>query len=97
MHGGDYPGKGQSTASLVLGIIAIVFTSIGLIPAIIGLIMGINGKKKAIEARAPTGIAQAGIVLSIIALILNVLVVISCIACLASLDSWYLDDIFYYY
>jgi hypothetical protein len=63
-------------------------TGYGFITAIIGLILGISGKKKAMEAGAPTGMAQAGIVMCIIALAISVLVTIACIACLASFDIW---------
>jgi len=76
---------------MVLGIITLVVGSylwFGLATAIIGLILGINGKKKAREAGAPTGTATAGIVMSIIGLILSIVFVISCIACLAYLDSY---------
>ena len=73
---------------MVLGIISLVSSGFGFITAIIGLILGISGKKKAMEAGAPTGMAQAGIVMCIIAIALSVLFTIACIACIASMDSW---------
>ena len=47
--------------------------------SIVGLVLGIVGKKK-----NPTGMATAGIVLSIIGLILSTLVIIACIACIGA-------------
>ena len=71
----------MASASLVLGICS--FFIGGLITAIIGLVLGINAKKKAMEYGAPTGVAQAGIVLSIIAMALLVITVIVCISFLS--------------
>lgn len=97
------PGKGMSVASLVLGIISIVwsflmilslsdgiellsyynydffelicyyigYTLFSLIPAILGLIFGINSKKKYISGKS-----TAGIVLSIISLAICTLILI---------------------
>jgi len=73
---------------MVLGIISLIFGGTGFITAIIGLILGINGKKKAMEYGAPTGTAQAGIVMCIISLVLGVLFTVACIACIAAMDSW---------
>lgn len=79
-----YPGKGLSVASLVLGIIAMVllftgwFTIISVVLGVVGLALGISGKKK-----TPNGMATAGIVLSIIALSLGALIFVSCVVCTA--------------
>lgn len=65
-------GKGQSIAALVLGILGIVggfipvvcyFTTIC---AILGIIFGVMGRKKAAAAGAPMGFATAGLVLGIV-------------------------------
>ena len=89
---GTYPGKGISVASLVLGICSFFFG--GFVTAIIGLILGVNGKKKAAAVGAPTGIAQAGIITSIIALVVYVLVTIACVVCLAYIpEAQYLFDV----
>jgi len=72
---------------MVLGIVSLV-TGTGVLTAVIGLILGINGKKKAIEYGAPTGTAQAGIIMNIISIALSVLIVISCIACIAAIDGY---------
>lgn len=73
-------GKGFSIASLVLGILSIVpiLPVGGIVAAIVGLILGINGKKKLQEQGEPYGMATAGIVLSIIGLAGCVLVMVLC-------------------
>ena len=69
------PGSGQAVTSLVLGIISIVFTFIpcfgfvAIVTGIIGLIMGILGRKSV----SRHGMAVTGIVLSAISLGLVVL------------------------
>ena len=69
------PGAGQAVTSLVLGIISIVFTFIpcfgfvAIVTGIIGLVMGILGRKSATRH----GMAVTGIVLSAISLGLAVL------------------------
>ena len=62
------PGKGMAIASLVLGIASIFLPYIHFLLAIIGLILGITSRGKLSEARQPTGIATAAIVLNIIGL-----------------------------
>jgi hypothetical protein len=68
-------GAGQAVTSLVLGIISIVFTFIpcfgfiAIVTGIIGLIMGILGRKSVTRH----GMAVTGIVLSAISLGLSVL------------------------
>ncbi|HEX5157021.1 MAG TPA: DUF4190 domain-containing protein [Ktedonobacterales bacterium] len=69
------PGAGQAVTSLVLGIISIVFTFIpcfgfiAIVTGIIGLVMGILGRKSVTRH----GMAVTGIVLSAISLGLSVL------------------------
>ena len=85
------PGRGLAIASLVLGIVALVAPLSAAVPfsdtllAIVGLILGINGKRQLAAAGAPTGMATAGIVLCIIALVTTILVFIACVACLGGL------------
>jgi len=65
---------------------------VGVVTAIVGLILGVMGKRKALEVGAPSGMATAGIVVSIIGLAGAVLTVILCIACIGAMgqyDSWY--------
>ncbi|NLL00081.1 MAG: DUF4190 domain-containing protein [Clostridiales bacterium] len=81
--------EGKAIASLVLGIISLVFVFfgtfafIGMILAIIGLILGISAKKENPE----DGKAKAGVVLSIISLALCTLSLIACAICFSSLAS----------
>lgn len=78
-------------ASLVLGIIAVIvglFSAgalgwLGAILAIIGIILGALAKKNPEKK----GIATAGLVLSIIGLILSLLLYIACIACIGGLAA----------
>jgi hypothetical protein len=87
----DDPGKGLNIASMVLGIISLVLMfwagGIGVIPAIIGLVLGVVGKDKSREVGAPTGMATAGIVCSIVALVTNIAVTILCLGCLGCVGS----------
>lgn len=71
----------MAVAALVLGIVAIVFSFIGL--SWLGLILGIVGIILAIVAKKqnPTGMATAGLVLSIIGVVLCALIFIACAAC----------------
>jgi hypothetical protein len=80
------PNNGKAVASLVLGIVSIVFCWIygivGIIPGIIGLVLGISAKKE-----TPSGMATAGLVLSIIGVAINGIILISCIACASCIAS----------
>ena len=73
--------NGFAIASLVLGIVSVVFSFIGLsvpfglVLGIVGIILGVNAKKK-----NPSGMATAGLVLSIIGTILCALIFIACVA-----------------
>ena len=62
----------MQVASLVLGIIGLVMVWIpivGMIPAVIGLILGIVSVKAAKKAQQESGLGTAGLVLSIIAIV----------------------------
>ncbi|WP_343208199.1 DUF4190 domain-containing protein [Anaerolentibacter hominis] len=73
---------GKSIASLVLGIVSLVFiflgsySFIGIILAVIGLVLGVSAKKE-----TGSGMATAGIVLSIIGLAMCALSFLACAAC----------------
>lgn len=79
--------NGKATASLVLGIISLVFiffgiyAFIGFILAVIGLILGIQVKK----TDPGNGHAKAGVILCIIGLALTALTFIACTICVAFL------------
>ncbi|GFI26188.1 hypothetical protein IMSAGC012_01308 [Lachnospiraceae bacterium] len=78
-------------ASLVLGIIAVIIGLFsagslgwaGAIMAIIGIILGALGRKEPEKS----GIATAGMVLSIIGLVLCLILYIACVACLGGLAA----------
>ena len=72
-------GKGQAVAGLVLGIAGLVFSFLGtwfsvlaLPMSIVGLVLAVMGGKKLKAAGAPAGIATAGLVLGIIAVVFSV-------------------------
>ena len=82
-------GKGAAVAGLVLGIVAIVLGFIlggwlSLIPlalSIVGLVLSVNGGKKLKAAGQPAGIATAGLVLGIIAVVLTAIFFFTCGLC----------------
>lgn len=82
-NNGSVPGKGAAIASLVLGIIAVVFWFFGwgalvsVICGIIGLILASVSKKAGFEG----GIRTGGFVLSLIGLIGGAIVFVACVAC----------------
>lgn len=84
---GDVPGKSAATASLVLGIIAVVCWFFGY-SALISIVCGgiglyCAGKSKA--AGFDGGIRTAGFILSLIGLIGGACIFIACVACVGSL------------
>lgn len=89
MNNGNQEGKGPAIASLVLGIIAIVFWFFGysalvsVICGIIGLICANASKNAGFEG----GIRTAGFVCSLIGLIGGAVIFIGCILCVGGLAS----------
>lgn len=91
------PGKGKAVASLVLGIISVVFFWAGYfailtaILAIIGLVMAVSAQKDMQRSGrySAKGMAIAGLVLSIIGLVLSVISIVSCIICVSAVRSSY--------
>lgn len=78
----------MAVASLVLGIISLVFAFIGLgwlggIIGIVGIILGALGRKDP----AKKGMATAGLVCSIIGTILGLALWIACALCLGSVGA----------
>ena len=89
------PSNGKAIASLVLGIIAIICVFfgygalLGVVVGVVGLILGMQAKKA-----NPSGMATAGIVLSIVAIAVCVVGFIACVACIGTLaGSGALDTI----
>ena len=84
----NLPGKGEAVASMVLGIVGLVFLLttlwyVSLIIGIIGLILAIVSKSKGFSG----GINTAGLVMNIITLILSGIVFLACTACVAALGT----------
>ena len=74
----------MAVASLVLGIVALVFAFIpginwiAWIAGVVGIVLGVLGRKKQPEKK---GMATAGLVMSIIAVALGIIMYIACVAC----------------
>ncbi len=88
-NGGDEPGKGAATASLILGIVSLVCWFFGA-GSLIGLGCGIAGlicASSAKNAGNNSGIRTAGFVCSLIGLIGSVIVFVACIACLGVIGA----------
>lgn len=83
------PGRGAAIASLVLGIISIIFSEagVGLIAGIIGLVMAVQARKL-LPPDARRGMSTAGMVLSIIGLALGIIFWVSCLSCGALSMFW---------
>ncbi len=97
--------KGMSIAGLALTIVGVVFGIIGWVPAcavlglpiaIVGLVLSCVGGKKLREAGQPSGIATAGLVLGIIAVVFTTITFFTCGLCVicASAADNALEDAF---
>ena len=95
---GQEPGKGNATASMVVGIIAVLFwwfgysAIISVVLGVVGLVLAANSKNAGYNG----GMRTAGFVLSLIGLIGGAVVFVSCIACscaasniTSSFNYWY--------
>lgn len=87
------PGKSQATTSLVLGIISIVFCWLGfatwVVGSVIALVLGIVGAIMAVKAKKllppqQSGMATAGLVCSIIGIVLSAIFTICSIVAYAA-------------
>ena len=85
------PNKGTATASLVLGILGIVFCSagIGLILSIIGLVLGVKSMKGYQKDEPGRGTAVAGFVCSIVGLVFSLYVIFVVWGVLISSSAYY--------
>lgn len=85
----EAPDHGKAVASMVLGIVGVVFwffsiaSFVSLICGVIGLVLASQAKK----AGNTEGIRTAGFVLSLIALIGGAIVFIACVACAGALGA----------
>ena len=79
--------KGKAVAGLVLGIVALVlawwgYTSLIALPAaIVGLVLSVSGGKALKAAGQPAGVAKAGLVIGIIAVVLTAITFFTCGLC----------------
>lgn len=76
----------MAVAALVLGIFGTILcwfpaALLGVPLALVGLILGILARKNAQETQQPTGMATAGMVMSIVGLTLGILLSAMCFAC----------------
>lgn len=89
MENQNQSGHGKAVASLVLGIIGIIFWFFGyssivsIIMGIIGLVLSSTAKKEGNNE----GIRTAGFVLSLIALIGGAVAFVACVACVGGMAA----------
>ena len=97
MPNGPAPKKGSATASLVLGIIGLIlfiilwccswipfagyFMILPLVLSIVGIVTGISGRKAIPLGQSGRSMATAGMVISIITLILSAILLVTCGIC----------------
>ncbi len=80
-------GKVLSILGLVFGIVSLVlfwcpfWNILGLLLGIAGIVLSVMGKKQAVAAGVPTGMATAGLVLSIIGAALSLIGFFTCTLC----------------
>ncbi len=93
------PGKGLGIASMVVGILAILFlcfnATVGLVCAIIGVALGGVALNKAKQAGVKNGMAVAGLVCSIVALALCLLAIIFAAALISAISEAFAFDMYY--
>lgn len=82
-------GKGKAIAGMILGIVGIVcgvlsgwLSLIGLPVAVVGLCLSVSGGKQLKEANQPAGVATAGLVLGIIAVVFTAIAFFTCGVCI---------------
>ena len=86
-------GKGLAVGALVLGIISLVLMWFGyaailsIILSIVGIVLGVMARKKMPVGVPGRGMATAGMVCSIIALVLSSIVFVACSLCIGAAAS----------
>jgi len=91
----------MAVAGLVLGILAVAFcwlpgvNIVTTILAIVGIVLSVMGTKQLNAAGKPTGVATAGLVLSIIGLVIGAIgVICTVVLAAATADYWWLFGLF---
>ena len=85
--------KGKAIAGLVLSIVALVIgwwgilAFVGLPMAIVGLVLSVSGGKQLKAAGQPSGIATAGLVIGIIAVVLTGIAFFTCGLCVLCIEA----------
>lgn len=78
--GHEAPGNpGIAIAGFVVGLIGLLSSWVfifGLVVCIVGLVLSIVGRKRAIERGAPTGLAMAGLICSIVGLVIALIITV---------------------
>lgn len=81
-------GKGKAIAGFVLSIVGVVFgilsgyfSLVGLPVAIVGLVLSVNGGKQLRANSQPAGLATAGLVIGIIAVVFTGIAFFTCGLC----------------
>ena len=86
-------GKGQSVAGLVCGIVSLTICWLGYFAfaalplAIVGLILSVVGGKKLKANGQKSGVATAGLVIGIIAVVICSIAFVTCGLCVACIAS----------
>ena len=75
-------GVGLSIAGLVFGFLSGIFSIIGLPVSIIGLVLAVKAGKNARSQNLPTGVATAGMVVGIIAVVISAITFFTCGICI---------------
>lgn len=83
----DPPGKGLAIASLVLGIITLLFIFFFPIGGLVTGIIGIVCASKAKSAGNSSGMQTAGFVCSLVGLVINAFIFVACVACAGVLGT----------
>ncbi len=85
------PAQNKAVAALILGILSLLLVWFGysalvsIVLSIIGIILGVNARKELPPGEA--GMATAGLVCSIIALILSCIFFVACVLCVAGMGA----------
>lgn len=83
----ENPSKGKSITAMVLGIVALVFcwiyiwNAVSIVLSIVAIILAVSARKQSGDTK--NGMATAGLICGIIALVLSSIFFVSCTLCIA--------------